>query len=100
MTHLRALFAAAIALLALSSAGCGKPEETPAAKTDQRVEEIVKRANGDWNSVSQTDKDYLVNEVARGSEMDAKMKFLSIQAKMNSKQGKGGPPDPRALMGR
>lgn len=55
-----------------------------------RLAEIAKTSGGDWNKLSQSDKDYLVNDVAHGSEQTAKMLLQSKAGKMSGGAGGAG----------
>ena len=88
----------ALSVLALIPiTGCGKPDDGMNAeqqkKTD-RIEEIAKKSDGDWNKVSQEDRDYLLKNVTGGSESSAKMLLLGKAGKLGGGPGKGGPGGP------
>jgi len=55
-----------------------------------RLDEIAKTSGGDWNKLSQSDKDYLVKEVAHGSEQTAKMLLQSKSGHLDGGAGGAG----------
>ncbi len=74
-------------------AGCGQDgggdglskEET---QLGLKSDEIIKSANGSWESLSAEDKAYLIKEIGYGDEKNARMFF---DAKSGNLKG-GGPP--------
>ncbi len=83
-----------VAVLALIGIGCGnnmsddglKPAER---EMSTRVDQIAKASGGDWDKISQADKDYLVKTVSMGSEPSARM---LVKAKSGGLRGKTGGP--------
>lgn len=55
-----------------------------------RLTELAKASGGDWNKLSQSDKDYLVNDVAHGSEQTAKMLLQSKAGHLDGGAGGSG----------
>lgn len=71
---MRTLLLAAFACVVL--VGCGDREPGPSADTQKqsdRLSEIQKRSGGDWSKLTPEDRDYLVKDLAHGSETGAKM---------------------------
>lgn len=63
-------------LTALLLVGCGDRDPGPSPETQKqsdRLAQIQERSGGDWNKLTAEDKNYLVNELAHGSEASAKM---------------------------
>ncbi|HEY0867747.1 MAG TPA: hypothetical protein VGE01_10225 [Fimbriimonas sp.] len=75
-------------LLAAVAIGCSKPAPVVAAP-EQRVQEIVRRSKGNWDSLSDADKQTLIQELGRGNEQTARVSF-----RMRTGGGPGGPPVP------
>lgn len=57
-------------------------------ETGSRLEQIAKASGGDWDKLSQADKDFLVKDVAQGSEQTAKMLLQSKAGRLSG--GPGG----------
>lgn len=81
--------------LAIVLAGCGNnmsddglPDKDKQAAS--RLDQIAKQSGGDWERVSQADRDYLVKEISMGSEPSARM--LLQQKAGTLKATPGGPP--------
>jgi hypothetical protein len=75
-------------LTSLICVGC--QSDTPAppvSSADQKIEEIVKKSSGKWDSLTENDRAILIQELGKGNEQTAKMAF---EAKVTS----GGPPIP------
>lgn len=56
--------------------GCGDRDPGPSADTQKqsdRLAQIQERTNGDWSKLTPEDRDYLVKDLAHGSESLAKM---------------------------
>lgn len=73
--------------------GCGRPDDglTDAQhQTADRLTEIAKKADGDWEKVPQADRDYILKNVAYGNEQQARMIVLAKAGKL--KGTPGGPP--------
>ena len=67
------IIAAAVAIFA---AGCGEKDPGPSAETQKqsdRLSQIQTKTNSDWKKLTPEDKDYLVNQLAHGSESTARM---------------------------
>ncbi len=67
-----------LAVLALGSSivGCGDKDPGPSKETEvqsDRLADIQKKTGGDWSKLTPADHDYLVNDLAHGSESSAKM---------------------------
>jgi len=82
----------AVAALAI---GCGNnPGNDGVSAKDKemgsRLDQIAKASGGDWEKLSQADKDFLTKDVAHGSEQTAKMLLQSKAGKMSG--GPGGQP--------
>ncbi len=68
--------AALLGGMALFAVGCGEKDPGPSAETQKqsdRLSQIQQSSGGDWNKMSQADKDYMINELGQGSEAKAKM---------------------------
>jgi hypothetical protein len=64
-----------------------RPQEQQMAN---RLDEITKKSGGDWSKLSSEDRDYLVKDVAQGSEQSARMLIMARAGKLKGKPG--GPP--------
>lgn len=83
---------ATLLLAMVIGGGCGSSAgddglSSSEVKMSSRIDEIAKASGGDWEKVSAADRDYLVKEVAQGSEPSAKM---MLQAKAGKLQGGAG----------
>lgn len=71
------LFAlSALAIAGIAMAGCGDKDPGPSKETEQqsdRLADIQKKTGGDWSKLTTEDHDYLVKDLAHGSESTAKM---------------------------
>lgn len=82
--------------LALVAAGCGERNNlaaTPQGQALAKTNQIVGQSGGDWNKLSDSDRQYLVNGPGHGSEQQARQ-FLAAEA-ARSQAGPsvlGGPP--------
>jgi hypothetical protein len=68
--------------------GCGTPDASENAggnKSDQHVTELVKQSGGNWDSLSDKDKQDLTETLGHGNEQTARVSFAARSAK-------GGPP--------
>jgi hypothetical protein len=77
----------------IPSFGCQKPDDGMSQEQQQkanRLAEISKKANGDWNKVPQADRDYILKSFTSGSESGARMLVLASSGKFQG--GPGGPP--------
>jgi hypothetical protein len=81
------------ALILLSAGlllGCGTPEASETAagtKDDQRVTALVEKTGGNWDSLSDQDKQELIQKLGQGNEQTARVSFAA-------RSSKGGPPAP------
>ncbi len=57
-------------------------------ETSSRLDQVAKASGGDWEKLSQTDKDFLVKDVAQGSEQTAKMLLRNKAGQLSG--GPGG----------
>ncbi len=57
-----------------------------------RLDQIAKQSDGNWDKVSQTDRDYILKNITSGSEQAAKMLLLAKAGKIG--RGSGGSPTP------
>jgi hypothetical protein len=91
------LLAVGVIGILVPATGCQKPDDGMSAeqqkKTD-RIDEIAKKSDGNWDKVSQEDRDYLLKNVTSGSESAAKMLLLGKAGKLGMGAGKGGPGGP------
>ncbi|HWA84256.1 MAG TPA: hypothetical protein VG820_12505 [Fimbriimonadaceae bacterium] len=85
------LFVVASLALAGCSSGTGltKEDETRASRLDQ----IAKQSGGDWDKVSDADKQYVINEISRGSEESAK-RLIQMKGRGPVTNAPGGPKTP------
>lgn len=84
-----ALLAGAALAVGVPIAGCGKADDGMSQAQEQkadRLTEIAKRADGDWNKVPPADQQYVMQTFTSGSEAGAKMLILAKSGKF-----KGGP---------
>jgi hypothetical protein len=77
--------------------GCGKPDDglsDEQVKKADRLTEIAKKADGNWDNVPQADRDYVLKTFAAGNEGQAKMLILAKAGKLHGGAGgaPGGPP--------
>lgn len=79
---------ALIVLVAGCSSAGGSSSKEDEVKAD-RLETIAKQSGGDWNKVSDSDRQYVINEVSHGSEESAKR---LVQMKGSRPAGMPGPP--------
>ncbi|MDR3688177.1 MAG: hypothetical protein P4L46_02275 [Fimbriimonas sp.] len=73
---MRKLLLLAGVLAALAVGGCGHDDSAPSAKTQEqssRLNEIQQKTGSDWSKLSDADKNYLINDLAHGSEQTARM---------------------------
>jgi hypothetical protein len=61
-----------------------KPEQQ---QTADRLDEIAKRSGGDWDKLSQSDRDYMVKEIGHGSEQSARMVLSAKGGKLQVHPG-------------
>ena len=91
--HTRITFTLVLALSLFGGAGCSQTDDgmKPAEKQmASRLDEITRKSGGDWEKLSAEEREYLVKEVAQGSEQSARM---LLQARGGRLKGTaGGPP--------
>ena len=76
--------------LAVALPGCHRADDGLSSTRQEqadRLTDIAKRSGGDWNKLTQADKDYLVNTLSHGNEQNARM---ILMAKVG--HFAGGPP--------
>lgn len=75
--------------------GCGEKDAEPSKETVQqsdRLSKIKKDSGGDWEKVSQSDRDWLIRDICFGNEASARM---MISGPPKPQVGpNGGPPGP------
>ncbi|RYG38838.1 hypothetical protein EON81_02600 [bacterium] len=90
---MKRLLSLALATLALAGCGSGDISDDGLSATEKqsasRIDQIAKDSGGDWEKVSQADRDYLVKEISMGSEETAKR---MIQGRNGRSLSPGGPP--------
>ncbi|MDX1934411.1 MAG: hypothetical protein SFU56_17560 [Capsulimonadales bacterium] len=91
---LRTLVCAVVWTLPL--VGCQPDDGVPASEKAQaqRLDTIARDSGGDWEKLSETDKAYLIKEIAHGKESDARMILLAKAGKLRRPAGgpqPGGP---------
>lgn len=68
--------------LSLLFTGCGGPAISPAAASKmEKVDDLIKSSGGSWDKLSQSDRDYLIQKIGKGSPVSAQMTFR-IRANM------------------
>lgn len=60
-------------------------------KTANRLDEIVKKSGGDWEKLSESDRDFLIKEVAHGNEQSARTLLTVKSRKLPTGPPAGGP---------
>lgn len=88
-----ALLATCLGLLLFgckSDSGLDEKQQAQASRLDR----IVKTSGGEWSRVSPADRDYLVKELAQGSETTARMLFSAKAGKL-VRPRPGGPGTPK-----
>lgn len=73
--------------------GCGAPaSDLNKAQQDQssRLGQIAKRTDGDWNKLSEEERQFLITDLSYGNESSARMLLLSAAGKVGGRPG--GPP--------
>ncbi len=76
--------------LAVAVPGCHRADDGLSSTRQEqadRLSDIAKRSGGDWNKLTQADKDYLVKTLSNGNENNARM---ILMAKVG--HFAGGPP--------
>lgn len=58
--------------------------------TGDRLQEIARKTDGDWNKLTAEERDFLVNKLSYGNEASAKMLLLGAAGKIGGRPG--GPP--------
>lgn len=95
--HRRLISGLIIVACASMAVGCQKTDDglsQQEQKMTDRLGEIAKSSGGDWDKLSQADRDYLVNEVSRGSETSARMLLQAKSGRLKAKPGGPGGPTP------
>lgn len=89
----RAACTLTIFMLGAALAGCSHQSEYTRAQqqTLTRFQQIAKQSGGDWNKVSVTDQQWLINGPGGGSEQNARM-MLSNFGDRPQKATPSGPP--------
>lgn len=83
---------------ALFLSGCGQGGGDGLSKemvdVSNKSDQIIKSANGNWDSLSPEDKQYLIKEVGSGDEYNAKMYFSAKSGtlKQGAPRTPGSPP--------
>lgn len=99
-----ATLGAALVFAGLGLPGCGKAEDglsTTQEKTGARLSEIAKKTDGSWDRLTPEDKDFVLNDMAKGNEASARMLLLGAAGKIGGRPGgppggpAGGPPSGR-----
>lgn len=91
----RPLLLVAAALLPFGGflAGCSRNDDGLSAEqrqTGDRLSEIARKTDGDWNRLTDADRDFLVNQMSHGNEQSARMLLLGAAGKIGGRPG--GPP--------
>jgi len=93
------LLGLAAVLVSAAATGCHSDAGQPLTDTQKqgadRLATISKASGGDWDKVSQEDKDYLIKNVANGDEHTAKMLIAPPPGGGSGPSGAppaGGPP--------
>lgn len=87
------LVAAALLPVGGSLAGCSRDDDGLSAEqrqTGDRLSEIARKTDGDWNRLTDADRDFLVNQMSHGNEQSARMLLLGAAGKIGGRPG--GPP--------
>lgn len=74
-------------------AGCSRDNDGLSAEQRQagdRLSEIARKTDGDWNKLTEADRDFLVNQMSHGNEQSARMLLLGAAGKIGGRPG--GPP--------
>jgi len=83
-------------VIAIAISGChsdaGQPLTESQKQGADRLATISKSSGGDWDKVSQADKDYLIKNVANGDEHTAKMLIAPPPGAGGAKMGPPGAP--------
>lgn len=61
---------------------------TEQQQTANRLDEIAKKSGGDWDKISQGDRDYLIKQL--GSEQGARMVMAAKGGKLKARPGSAG----------
>ncbi len=64
----------------LLTTGCGKSDDGLSKEQEtksDRLDQIAKQSGGDWAKISQSDRDYLVQELGHGDEKSARMILMT-----------------------
>jgi hypothetical protein len=75
----------------IALAGCAPSSDDGITEKDRqaatRLDEIVKKSGGEWEKISPSDREYLVKEIAQGSEISAKKLVEGKAGKFNARPG-------------
>lgn len=96
-TRKRLALALLAALSLFGGVGCAPEDDgmKPAEKqVANRLDEITKKSGGDWEKLSAEEKEYMIKEVAQGSEQSARMLLQARGGRLKGTAGgpPGGPP--------
>jgi hypothetical protein len=91
------LIATGLLLVPMLAVGCSQPDDgIPPAEKQQanRFNEIAKASGGDWDKLSEADRQYLIKEIAHGNEQSARMMLAAKTGRLRGAAGgpPGGPP--------
>jgi len=84
---------AAACFLLLVACGCGNKDDGLTGKqreSGDRLSQIAKRTDGDWNKLTADERTFLVKDLSYGSEQSARMLLLAAAGKIGGRPG--GPP--------
>jgi len=74
--------------MAVLIAGCGE-KSPPIPPAETQIQGIVNKANGNWDALSPSDKQTLIDKLGHGNETTAKVSF-------SARSSSHGPPIPGA----
>jgi nitrous oxide reductase accessory protein NosL len=78
-----------LAVVCLFVAGCGSSDDTsPPSPADRRVNDLSKKAGGNWDALAPEEKQELIQQLGKGDERTARVSF-------EARGSAGGPPMPR-----
>jgi hypothetical protein len=89
----RWLAPAAACLLLMPALGCRKQADgltQVQRQSGDRLSQIAKRTNGDWNKLTPEERAFLVRDLSYGNEQSARMLLLAAAGKIGGRPG--GPP--------
>jgi hypothetical protein len=81
-----------VAVLAVLLVGCGDKITDDGLSSKEkaassRLDQIAKASGGDWEKISQADRDFLINEISMGSEQSAKMLIQGKAGRLRATPG-------------